>query len=361
MAENDGQEKTEQPSGKKLEETRNEGQVAKSPELNSFAVFSTGLFLLFITQHLLGTNISELTVKIFGSLDTLTLSPDLFVGYSKSALLFFFVTVGPVFLGLIIISLAAGIGQAGFRITPKALAPKFNKLNPLKGIKNVFVSVNSLVELAKSLLKLLVIGTFTYVVISGTIVQAAKLSVLTTSEIVKFMMDSSYSLLIKISLVFAVIAAADFVYQKYKFKKDLKMTKQEVKEENKQTEGDPVVKGKIKSLQFEAAKKRMMQDVPKADVVITNPTHFAIALKYDMDKDSAPKVLAKGVDALAQKIKKVAAENGVPLHEDRELARALYKVCDVGDFIPSSLFKAVAQVLAYVYKLKNSNKKKSIV
>ncbi|HUX92247.1 MAG TPA: EscU/YscU/HrcU family type III secretion system export apparatus switch protein, partial [Ignavibacteriaceae bacterium] len=136
--------------------------------------------------------------------------------------------------------------------------------------------------------------------------------------------------------------------------------KQEVKEENKQTEGDPQIKSRIRKMQFQAAKNRMMQKVPKADVVITNPTHYAIALKYDMSKNVAPKVLAKGVDELAQRIKQIAIENSVPLHEDRELARALYRICDVGDEIPSTLFKAVAQVLAYVYQLKNNKKRKLI-
>ena len=139
------------------------------------------------------------------------------------------------------------------------------------------------------------------------------------------------------------------------------MTKQEVKEENRQTEGDPQIKSRIKRLQFQAAKRRMMQAVPKADVVITNPTHYAIALKYDMGKDAAPRVIAKGVDALAQRIKAIATASGVPLHEDRELARALYKVCDIGDEIPASLFKAVAQILAYVFQMKNYKKKRSIV
>ena len=139
------------------------------------------------------------------------------------------------------------------------------------------------------------------------------------------------------------------------------MTKQEVKEENKQSEGDPLIKQRIKKAQFLAAKSRMMKNVPKADVIITNPTHFAVALKYDLTKDAAPRVLAKGVDELAQRIKAIAAEHGVPIHEDRELARAIYRICNIGDEIPAQLFKAVAQVLAYVYQLKNRKKKKSIV
>jgi flagellar biosynthetic protein FlhB len=162
-------------------------------------------------------------------------------------------------------------------------------------------------------------------------------------------------------LIYALIAAVDFIYQRFKHKKDLMMTKQEVKEENKQQEGDPQIKARIRKLQFQSAKNRMMKSVPKADVIITNPTHYAIALRYDVTKDSAPIVLAKGVDELAQRIKALGIENGVPLHEDRELARALYKYCNIGDQIPANLFKAVAQILAYIFKLKNTKKKKSII
>jgi flagellar biosynthetic protein FlhB len=175
-----------------------------------------------------------------------------------------------------------------------------------------------------------------------------------------FMIDAAFDLIWKIGLVYLGIAAADFAWEKYKFKKDMMMTKEEVKEEWKQTEGDPQVKSRIKKLMFEASKRRMMKDLPTADVVITNPTHYAVALKYDMNKDAAPTVIAKGVDELAQKIKEVAKKHDIPIQENRELARALYKMCDVGDKIPGSLFKAVAEVLAYVYNLKKS-KKKSIV
>ena len=174
------------------------------------------------------------------------------------------------------------------------------------------------------------------------------------------MVDAAWELLWKISLLYIIIAAVDFIFQKKKFKKDMMMSKQEVKEENRQNEGDPQIKARIKKLQYQAARNRMMQSVPKADVVITNPTHYAVALKYDASKNAAPKVLAKGVDDLARKIKEVARENNIPVHEDRELARALYRICDIGDEIPSTLFKAVAQVLAYIYQIKN-NKKKSIV
>ena len=184
---------------------------------------------------------------------------------------------------------------------------------------------------------------------------------LSIEETVTFMLDAAFSMIWKIVLFFVVIAAVDLLFQRFKFHKDMMMTKQEVKEEFKQSEGDPQIKRRIRKQMLISAKKRMMRDIPQADVVVTNPTHVAVALKYDLQKDSAPRVVAKGMDILAQRIKKIAAENKVPLYEDVELARALYKSTEVGDTIPSKLFKAVAQILAYIYQMKKLKKKRSIV
>lgn len=361
MAEVDGQEKTEQATGKKLSDSRDKGQVAKSVEINSLAIFTTGLLLILMTQKYLGSNIGGLSISVFRDLDKLQLEKDMVVEYAYKGLSFFFLTISPVLLGLVAISFIASYAQTGFKFSTQALAPKFSKLNPLSNIKGIFFSSRSLVEVGKSILKLAVIGSFTYWVLKDFVLTAVGLVDYSIEEILIFMIDASYSLILKIGLVYAAMAAGDFAYQKYKFRNEMMMTKQEVKEEMKQSEGDPQIKGKIKSMQIKAARARMMKDIPKADVVITNPTHFAVALKYDMNSDAAPKVLAKGMDELAQRIKKVAVENGVPLHEDIELARALYKVCEVGDQIPANLFKAVAQILAYIYKLKNDKKKRSIV
>jgi flagellar biosynthesis protein FlhB len=361
MAEADGQEKTEQASGKKLSESRNKGQVARSTEINSFAIFMSGLVLLLMTQKHLGNNVANLAKSIFGHLDKLSVNQDVFGQYLISGLSFFFNTMGPIFLGLVIVSIVAGYAQVGFKITPSVLAPKFSKLNIISNIKSKFFSTHSLFELGKSLLKLGIIGFFTYWVLKDVVVSAISIVEFSVEEIFSFMIDSAYNLLWKLALVYAIIAVADFAYQKYKFRNDMMMTKHEVKEENKQTEGDPHVKGRIRSIQMSLARSRMMKELPTADVVITNPTHFAVALKYDFGKTGAPKVIAKGVDDLAQRIKKIAVEHNIPLHEDRELARALYKLCDIGDEIPQNLFKTVAQILAYIYKLKNQKKKKTII
>ncbi len=361
MAETDGQEKTEQPTAKHLRESREKGQVAKSTEINSFAIFTTGLLMIYLTQKFLSNQISDYSTNIFRTLNVVNLNKDFIQNFAKEGIFFFVVTIAPILSILFVIALVSGISQAGFEMHMKALKPELSKFNPFKGLKNVFASSKSAVEIVKSLVKLAIVGGFTYSVLSDLIVQSTNLVVFSVPEIVHFMVEASYKLLWKIALVYAAMAAADFIFQKKKFTKDMMMTKQQVKEENRQTEGDPQIKSRIKRLQFQAAKRRMMQAVPKADVVITNPTHYAVALKYDMGKDAAPKVIAKGVDALAQKIKAIAVETGVPLHEDRELARAIYKVCDIGDEIPASLFKAVAQILAYVFQMKNYKRKRSII
>lgn len=361
MAETNGQEKTEQATGKRLDDSREKGQVGKSMEINSLAIFATGLLLLYMTKFYIGDNLSKLSITIFGSLDELDINLHILKLYAAKGILFFVITLAPIFFGLVIIALAAGYGQVGFKITPKALAPKFSKLNPLKGIKNTLFSSRSLVELAKSLVKLLVLGLFTYYVLSDAIKESVGLVDYSINEIVLFMVETTIDFLWKVAIVFALIAGADFAYQKFKHKKDLMMTKQEVKEENKQTEGDPHVKSQIKGKQMAMSRSRMMQEIPTADVVITNPTHFAVAIKYEMGNTSAPKVVAKGADLVAQRIKKIAAENNVPLHEDVQLARALYKDCEIGDEIPENLYKAVAQILAYIFQLKNKNGRKSIV
>ncbi|HVO73029.1 MAG TPA: flagellar biosynthesis protein FlhB [Ignavibacteriaceae bacterium] len=361
MAEAEGQEKTEQPSSKKLQEGREKGMVAKSVEINSFAIFTTGLLILYLSHRHIGSMLSELAVKIFNSLDSLEINKNLVSEYALEGFLFFLVTVAPVMVSIMIVAFIASVAQTGFKITPKALIPSLDKFNPIKGIKKLLFSSKSMMELGKSIVKLLIIGIFAYLILEDLIASSTKLVDLTVDEVVSFMISSGYSFLWKIALVFGIISAVDFIFQRKKFTKDMMMTKQELKEEHKQSEGDPIVKSKIRKIQMQMARSRMMREVPAADVVITNPTHYAIALKYEMDEDPAPKVIAKGVDELAQRIKEIAVNNNVPLHEDRELARQLYKLCDVGDRIPSAFFHAVAQILAYVYQLKNNKAKKTII
>ncbi len=356
MAESDGQEKTEEATGKRLDDSREKGQTAKSQEINSVAVFGTGMLILYFIKNSFGNQMNRFSVEIFSNLDTMDLNMDMFMEYFTNWTEFFLVIQAPVFVGLILISIASGYGQVGFRITPKAIAPKFSKFDPIKGLKNKMFSSHSFAELLKSVAKLVIIGLFTYWVLEDIIISSIGLVDFSVPQIVDYMIETALSLVWQIMLVYVVIAAADFAWQKLKHKKDLMMTKQEVKEEMKDTEGDPLIKSQIKGKQMAMARKRMMKDVPKADVVITNPTHFAVALKYEMGKDKAPVVVAKGMDFLAQKIKEVARENNVHIYEDVHLARSLYKMCEVGDEVPEDLFVAVAQILAYVFQLRNKPK-----
>ena len=361
MAESDGQEKTEQPTQKRLRESREKGQVAKSMEINSLVIFTTGLMFLYFGHSMIGQNLSKVTIKIFSSLDVLDLNKNTFQLYVKDGLWFLATTIVPIFAGLFIAAFIAGTSQVGFKMSFKALAPKGSKFNILNGIKRVFFSPTSFVEVLKSLLKLAVISGAVYYVMNSFLFESTNLIEISVSEITAFMIKATFELTWKIALVYALLAAIDFIFQKFNFKKQMMMTKYEVKEEARQAEGDPLIKSRIKKAQYMISRSRMMQEVAKADVVITNPSHYAIALKYDLQKDAAPKVLAKGVDELAKKIKEIAVKNNIPLHEDRELARALYKFCEVGDQIPEKLFKAVAQILAYVYQLKKNKKRKMII
>jgi len=361
MADQDGQEKSEQPTSKKLDDARDKGQVAKSTEINSLAVFGSGLIMLYLTKGFIADKFSDFTIEILGSLEKFELNRAILQTYMFKWVFFFLVLLSPVLIGIVVVSLVANIAQVGLKFKGKAFKPKFERFNPIAGIKRIFFSASSAVEVAKSVAKLFIISLFTYFILSKLVEDTTSLIGLSVEEIVKFMLDSAFALIWKIALFFVAIAAVDFTFQKFKFKKEMMMSKQEVKEEYKQSEGDPHIKSRIRRQMMSMARKRMMKDIPTADVVVTNPTHFAIAIKYDMGKDSAPKVVAKGMDELAQRIKKIAVENNVPLYEDKELARALFKTVEVGEQIPAKLFKAVAQILAYIFQMKKLKKKRSIV
>lgn len=353
----DGQEKTEQPSERKLNKAREEGNAPKSMEVNSLAIFFFGIIIIFLLRGYLGKSIADLTVFILSSLDKLTMNVNMLQYYAIGGALFYLKVLAPFMIVLVVVALAVGFGQVGIRLSPKALMPKFSKLNPIEGIKNKFFSKEPVVETIKNILKVAIIGLVSYWLLASVVLDAVNLIQFSIFDILDYMSRNSISFIWKVGLIYAVLAAMDFVYQKYKFKEDMKMTKKEVKDEYKDTEGDPTVKSRIKSKQMEMAMRRMMAEVPKADVVITNPTHYAVALKYEPEKNGAPIVVAKGADRVAQRIKEIAQENNVPLHEDVFLARALYASCDIGDEIPEKLYKVVAEVLAYVYKMKQKVKK----
>jgi flagellar biosynthetic protein FlhB len=263
----------------------------------------------------------------------------------------FFLITMPVFAVLGVIAFATNVAQIGFKITPKAMEPKFDKLNLVNGFKRLF-ALRSLVDMIKNVLKVAIIGYVAYKTIQGEFDSFFLLPNMTIPELAGVMGKLSLVLGVKIGAVVFVIAVLDYMYQRYEFEKSIRMSRQEVKEEHKETEGSPQLKARVRQVQREMSRKRMMQAVPTADVVLTNPTHLAVALKYDPEEMSAPYVVAKGARLIAQRIKELAHKHDIPVIEDKPLARALFKACDVGDLVPANLYRAVAEVLAYVYRLK---------
>ncbi|KAA3617608.1 MAG: flagellar biosynthesis protein FlhB [Calditrichaeota bacterium] len=351
MAENEnGQEKTEQPSGKRLEEATEKGDVAKSTELNSVAVIVAVLLIFKNYSGFMGENLQGYMGYMYQHSSLLTITSITISDVMFLTLSAFAGVVGPVLIGVLLLAVISNVGQVGFIFAGKALIPDFKKLSPQSGIKRMFSS-RSLVEMLKGILKLAIIGTIGYTVVSSYFDEFLVLAHKSVLQISALTAEVIFELTFKVALALLVMAIADFAYQKYEHTKKLKMTKTEVKDETKQSEGDPKVKGKIKSKQQEIVRQRMMSDVPNATVVVTNPTHFAVALKYDpMDKSDAPKIVAKGKNLIAQKIKEIAAKNNVPVIENKPLARSLFSACEVGSEIPMALYQAVAEVLSQVFK-----------
>ena len=352
MAETAGQEKTEKATSKKKETARNKGQVAISREVSSAMVLLASLGFFYFGGSWMFWNLSEFITRVFQNLGTLQFNTinDASV-FSLEVLSRLLAILIPLLLPLAIFGLVANILQVGFKFSTEAISPKFNKLNPISGMKRL-VSLKAFVELAKSILKLLFIGTIAYILVKSDMEAFPLLIHQEVGQILIFIARVSLKISFFVCLALVVLAVLDFLYQRWQHEKDLKMTKQEVKDEQKQTHGDPKVKGRIRSMQLEMARRRMMEAVPEADVVITNPTHLAIAIKFSAEEMMAPVVLAKGAGHVAQRIKEIAAEHQVPLVEDKPLAQALFKMVELGDYIPAELYRAVAEVLAYVYRLK---------
>lgn len=352
-----GGEKTEDATPKKLTDARKEGQVAKSREIAN----GTGLLALFLVLKLMlgyiGTSFLEVFHEIYGRIpETVTMFQGQIPEYDyvqliNYGLLRLLTIVGPIFAVGFLVAFLSDYVQVKWVVTAKPLMPKFNKLNPISGFKKI-ISMNSLVELLKSLLKLLLMGIVIYNYVKDKKNYIFLLYDMPLMQAIQLIGETVVDLGLRIALVYMIIALADYVYQKVKFKNDMKMTKQEVKDEYKQQEGDPQIKGKIRQRMQAASQRRMMQSLPQADVVITNPTHFAVAILYDPEQYAAPIVLAKGEDYLAQKIKEAAREHQIEIVENKPLARMLYANVEVGQLIPPELYQAVAEVLAFVYQLK---------
>lgn len=346
--------KTEEPTAKKRQDAAKKGQVGKSQELSTAFVLLIGFFVIKALWEQIYANIAGYTIYIFGHLNQnvdVENVIQLFIGMGVILVK----TAMPIMLAVMVVGLAVNFFQVGLNVSAEKIQPKFDNLNPINGVGRMF-SKRSLVELVKSVLKIVVIGFFIYNYLKDEIFTMPQFIFYDLGTSLTKMSEIIFTLAFQVIGVIFVLAVLDFGYQKWQTTQDLKMTKQEVKDEFKQTEGDPQIKGKIRQKQRQMAMSRMMQEVPKADVIVTNPTHFAVALKYEKGM-TAPVVVAKGADFVAQKIKSVGRENDVPLVENRPLARALYASTEVGDSVPRELYQSVAEVLAYVYRLKHRRRR----
>lgn len=345
-------EKTEAATPKRLQELRGKGSVAKSQD------FSTALMLLFgaLILYFLGgslvwdikhTMTTLLRNSHYDKFDVNTLH-SLFINVSNNHLKSLLSILG----GFMLIGIIGSFAQTGFVYSPKALVPDFKKLNPITGIKNL-ASKKALVRLGMALVKLTIMGTVAYFSVRKDIEPLMELVTMRVDGIFSSASNLIFGITLKITIILLILSLIDFIYQRWQFSKDSMMTKHEVKQESKQSEGDPLIKSRVRTVQRQMSNQRMMSEVPDADVIVTNPTHYAVALKYDATKMNSPKVVAKGIDFLALKIIEIAKDNHVPVVEDRILARMLYSTVEVDSEIPSDLYKAVAKVLSYVYQLRN--------
>lgn len=351
-----GGEKTEEPTSKKLNDTRNDGKVPKSKEFtNGIELIVLFLILKFWIGHM-GKDFMQLFSQVYEKLPAYTtywggrIVKEDYSILLNGVILKMLIILLPFFAIGIVVAVGTNMMQFKFKITKKPLKPKLSKLNPISGFKRFF-SVGKVIELLKSIAKIIVIMAVVYSTIKDDWVYLMKFYDMPLNQAIELIGSIVINMGLRISMVFMLIAFADLLYQRRKFRNDIKMTKQEVKDEYKNAEGDPQIKGKIRSKMREASQRRMMQSVPQADVVITNPTHFAVAIRYDASEGDAPRVLAKGADYLAQKIKEIAKESHVQIVENKPLARMLYANVEVGQEVPPELYQAVAEVLAMVYKM----------
>lgn len=348
--------KTEEATPKKLEDALEKGQSIKSKEMLNFAVL-LGLTLLsvWVLPFCFGKISMKLKIAIEHS-GNITITPGVVGSILKSLSSTVLLYLSPLFIVLIsLVIFTSFIQQGQIVFSFDAITPKLEKISLTKGFKRLF-SMKSFLELLKGVIKLTIVGLFIYLIIMGEIKNLTLYQDFSVGEILNNLYKIIKQIMTAVVLCVAVIAFADYFYQRYDYYQNLKMTKHEVKEEFKQTEGNPEIKRKIKSLMYEQAKRRIAAAVPKSDVVITNPTHFAIALEYDQKEMAAPIVTAKGKDLVALQIKKLAEEHSIPIVENQMLAQSLYKDAEVLDYIPREHYQAIAKIISYVYQLKQSKK-----
>jgi flagellar biosynthetic protein FlhB len=351
LAEGDLQEKTEQATPRKRSEARKKGQVGKSREIPSVAVLLTGLSTLYLFGAYMCSHIKSLMQDTFSMIAAPNHDLESFLAFGNIAMERFVVMVLPVMIAVFVMAILSNVLQVGWLVSWESVTPRVSRVSPIKGIQRLF-SKQTLVELFKSLAKLTLVGVIAYLTVKGEADRLLSLADMEVQAILLCVSKVAFKVFIRVSMAMILLSVLDYWFQKWQYEQQLKMTRQEVKEEYKRTEGDPLVKSRIKRIQYEIAKRRMMQEVPKADVVVTNPVHLAIALRYVSAEMGAPTVLAKGAGEVAERIKTLAGEHDIPVVENKELAKNLYKMVGIGNEIPSILYRAAAEVLAYVYQLK---------
>jgi flagellar biosynthetic protein FlhB len=349
----DKESRTENATERRIAKSREKGQVAKSVEVNSVAVMLTGvLFFTFFGMTFIN-DVMALWREYFSASGTFVLTEDSLQHLLVMTLKRLFGLLAPVLFAIMAVGIGINYWQNdGFLFSWEPLSLKFNKLNPIDGFGRL-LSIDGVISLFKALGKMAVVGVTVYLSLAGQWEQAPNLMELPVEQALWAVADSAYYLFMKVMAVLAVIAGIDYAYQRYQYSENLKMTKQEVVDERKDMEGDPRVKARIRQKQFEMFRSRMMSKVPEAEVIITNPTHLSIAIKYERNRDIAPTVVAKGSGYVALKIREIAKENKIPIMEDKPLAQTLFKTVDIGEAIPETMYKAVAEILAYVYRLKS--------
>ncbi len=347
------QSRTEKPTSRKLQKAREKGQIARSKEVSAAFVLLGGVLFLYYGGH---GFLVALQLRMRSVLD-LSVPAEMTLPYVAEILretaVALALVVGPFMLTMLLLAITANVSQGGIAVSSDALSFKFEKLNPKQGVSKIF-SKNGLAELVKGVLLLSVVAYLSYQVIGEHFTTYPRLVLMDTRQLLHWVTTIGFQVLIRVAIFFVLVAIADYAFQRYRFLEQLKMTKQDVKDELKDAEGDPRTRSRIRRIQVEMSRKRMMAEVPNADVIVTNPTHYAVALSYKLESMEAPKVVAKGVGFLAIKIKELAQEHRVPRVENKVLAQTLYKSVEVGQIIPSHLYQAVAEILAYIYKAREN-------
>ncbi|MEQ8813785.1 MAG: flagellar biosynthesis protein FlhB [Thalassobaculum sp.] len=347
----DDSQKTEEPTSKKLADARKKGQIAQSKEVSNFATLLGMTFMVALLAPFIAFQLHTSMARVFHQAALVHLDAgsagEIMFDLTLDALL----ALSPAFGLFMVLALLASIGQSGLLFTTEPITPKLEKLSPISGLKRMF-SLKSVVEFLKGIVKMSIVGAIAYMLVSPELDRAEQLLDMDLIDVLAEIQTLVIKLMIGVLGFMFVVAVADFVYQRYEFMKQMRMSRQEIRDEHKQSDGDPQVKARLRQIRMDRARRRMMSAVPQADVVVTNPTHFAVALKYDTETMAAPTLVAKGADAVALRIREVANEHKVPIVENPPLARALFAAVEIDQQIPETHYKAVAQVISYVYRLK---------